>query len=576
MTFEYDSVRQRLMDSLKSKASWAEILFFSTNSRLVDSVSEAIAEFASYDEFLARNTRWDLASEKSALTSQARFMQYEPHRKIGSTGTIRFGLSAGFDVLPDDTIIIPKYSVFSNESGDTKFSTVSTQNMLTTDLFVDLKVIQGEPKTFSYIANGDVYEEISIASDSIENSLYEVIVNGETWTETSDINSLEKTEKKYKLENKLKFDGINIIFGNDIFGVKLQAGDSITFKYVETLGILGNILGVELVDTVESTIYDINSATIDGFCSNLDNLDGGQNEEDIEDIRTNGVNTFQAGDKAVSQKDYKIKLEQNEFIFKAAVWGAYEYNLDNNVDLWTYIPTEENFVNVSAFTSAGEQLSIQQQIDAIVSIKADKPPTDIVKFIDVNFIYLAFTIQAFAQDTSNTLSIIKTDIINSITTKYGVTSQEFRQPLYETDWKGLVNDVNGVTYHSSYVELVKFEVLNQAYLGDLNLDIYPISARSIHIYIRDNSILNDPYVLIAIDNGSGIFTPEAGYDLTGSSVNYTTGEGALNIVSGVTGDFSDKEIKTVYKPDAINTILNGRNQIFKVLETNVSAEYTVD
>lgn len=578
MQFDYDSVRQRLIDGLRSRASWSEILFFSTNSRLIDSVSEAIVELAEYDEYLTRNTRWDLATNKSALTSQAQFMQYDPHRKIGASGTIRVSTSETFDAGYDDlggtdNIIFPKYTVFSDEGGTIKFTSIATQIMSITDDYIDIDVIQGEPKTFTYNANGDVYEEISIESSIIENVLYEILVNSTAWDEINDLNAAGKEDKFYELENKLNFDGINIIFGNDIFGVKLQSGDSVEFKYLETLGLLGNILGSDIITTVESTIYDSNVSpnTVTIYCTNTGNLDGGDSEEDIEDIRTNGVNTFQAGDKAVAQKDYKVKLEESPYIFKATVWGAYEYNLDNNLDLWTYIPTEENLVHVSAFTALGEQLSTIQKNEVIAFIKEDKPPTDIIDFVDADFIYLAFHIQAFVEDTSKVLSVLKTEIIDGVTERYSLKNLEFNQPIYETDWKGYIKSIDGVKYHTSYLDLISYSDFNEAYLGDLNLDIYPIDTGTIKIYAKEGA---GSYIHIGTDDGAGNIVGEVGYTLTGSSINYATGEGVLNVISGLSGAYGDYTIKTYYKTDAINIELKTRNQIFKIEEiSDVTANF---
>jgi len=187
MNFSFDEVRERILNKLKSKASWSEILFFSTNSRLLDSVAEAISEFAVYDEYLTRNTKWDLATEKSSLVSQAQFMQYEPHRKIGSQGKILVSAGEDFNTLPAKNIAIPKYTVFS-DGQDIKFSTIQTVNLLTSDLNMEVDVVQGEPKTHVYNASGEEYEEISIESSTIENNIYELTVNGVPWTEIDDLN----------------------------------------------------------------------------------------------------------------------------------------------------------------------------------------------------------------------------------------------------------------------------------------------------------------------------------------------------------------------------------------------------
>lgn len=571
MQFDFDSVRQRLINSLREKASWAEILFFSTNSRLVDSFSEEIANIAAYLEFLAYNQKWTLATEKSALVTHAQFMQYDPHRKIGARGDIRVSSDENFDSTYSKVITIPKYSVFSN-GDELKFTSTQTENLLATDKYIDIPVVQGEPKTYTYIAQGNNYEEIQIENANIENSFYELFVNDILWTEVENLNASDEDDQHYELENQVDYSGINIIFGNNIFGKKLNEGDVVIFKYVETLGIEGNILTEGLIEVVESTIYDIDNDQVEMFCINLDNLDGGQDEEDIEDIRVNGLNAFQAGDKAVAYKDYISKIKENSFVGNAIVWGAYEYNLDNGYDLWDWIETQENLVNVSAFTPAGEQLTNSQRIDIIDSIKEDKPPTDIVKFYDTDFINLIFHIDAFVKDTSIVLSSLKQNIITGVQDRYDYNDLEFMQNLYETEWKGYINSINGVTYHNSSVEIAHFYSFSDAYIADIDLLIYPIKPETIKVYISNDG--GSSYTLIATDDGNETILGETGYDTSGSSVNYDTGSAVLAVNSGLTDYYDNYTIKVEYQNTDKNIILNQRNQIIKIYDvSDITAQY---
>ena len=52
MTFDFDSIYTRLENDLRSKASWADILFYSTNRRLLEVVAEGISQLASYYQLL--------------------------------------------------------------------------------------------------------------------------------------------------------------------------------------------------------------------------------------------------------------------------------------------------------------------------------------------------------------------------------------------------------------------------------------------------------------------------------------------------------------------------------------------
>ncbi len=576
MTFDTQSNIDYMMEKLRQKSSWANILEYSTNKRIIEVVAEMAAQLASYDEFLTRNTKWDLATEKSALISQSQFMQYDAYRKQGATGYIRISSDEDFSDTYSKIIEIPKYTVFS-DGDEIQFSTIQSENLLTTDNYLDIPVVQGEPKTYTYIAQGNDYEEISIENSNIENFYYELEVNGETWTETSDLNANDKDDKVYQLENTLNFDGIIITFGNNIFGKKLSQGDSINFKYIETLGIDGNISSADIVTTVESTIYDIDGDQVEMFCKNTDRLDGGKDEEDIEDIRTNGTDTFQAGDKAVAEKDYEVRLERESNILKAIVWGAYEYNIDNNYDLWNWIETQSNLVNVSAITPAGEQLTDSQKETVIENIKPDKPPTDILKFWDAEFIYLAWHIDIYADDRSYVLSEIKSNTITGISDRYSLENIEFNQNIYETEWKGYINTIDGVTFHTSYIEMIQYMTFSSEYAGSTTLHIYPIEPETVKLYIIDTTDSDDTYSYMGMDDGEGSFISASPYDLTGSSIDYETGALIVDVVAGLSEPYEDYKIKVYYQTSNNNLCPTARNQIFKIEEiTDVTAQYTTE
>ena len=74
--FDFDSVKKRLQDRLKAKTSWANILFFSTNERIIDIVAEEIAYSMQYDEMLTRESKWNLAQQITSIMSENQFFNY--------------------------------------------------------------------------------------------------------------------------------------------------------------------------------------------------------------------------------------------------------------------------------------------------------------------------------------------------------------------------------------------------------------------------------------------------------------------------------------------------------------------
>ena len=531
---------------------------------------------ATYNDYLTRETKWDLAMNISSLVTNSKFLGYDVARKVGATGDIRVSASSTFDDTPIKIVVIPKWSIFSN-GDDVSFCTTSANNILTTNNYIDIEVVQGIPQESSYTAVGAIYELIELDLSDIENTNYEIYRNGVLWAEVSDLNNSAATDKVYTLKNKPNLNGIEIQFGNDIFGKKLIVGDTILFKYVETLGIEGNIISSGIVDTVVSTIYDIDSDAIDIYCTNTSNLDGGQNEEDAETIRANGIDTFQAGDKIVSKTDYEIALKASSLVLNAVAWGAYEYNIINDNDPWTFLSSQENVVNVSAYTPAGEQLTTPQKATLSELLNPDKPPEDILTFSDVDFIYMAFNIASYVSSEEYALSAVKAAIIAAIQNEYDLTNKDFYEHIYDTVWKNIITDIDGVAYHDSYIELIQYDTFDSAYNSAITLSLYKIVASTVKVYLY-NTEGSGSYELIGTDDGEGEFTAETGYDLTGSIIDYETGALTLVVYSGLSEAYGDFSIKTYYRTidenDNDNLILKLINQIFKIEEiTAVTASY---
>lgn len=577
MLYDVDSIRNRLIQRLKSKTSFADFLEFSVNLRLIDSISEEIAELARYDDYNLTECKWDLAQNKSSLVAESKIRDYEPYRKKGAKGVVRFGVVPTFDAPPTKNVVIPKYTAMgSSTNSDIKVCTVSSEVLTTIDDYVDLNVIEGVPKSLTFYAVGLDFEEIEIDNEFIANDTYEVYVNDILWTEYDNIREAEDgTILAYEIENKLNLEGIYIKFGNNVNGKKLTIGDEIVFRFVETNGIAGNILAQNIIDTVDDTIYNIDTEKVTVYCSNLDRIDGGDDEESVESIRLNAPKTFQAGNRAVNIDDYIIFLKQSPYVKNATVWGEYEYNLDNGNPPGTYVPLEENVVHVAAFTPAGEQLTQLQKEEIIAYLSNYKSPTDIVQFEDVYFINLKFNVSAKVKDKSNVLSEVSNDIETALIDRYELDSMTFKEDIRNTVYDCLIQSVTGINYHNTYVEIFNEGVFSLAYQYNDVLQILGVKTNTIKVYVRDNSLPSPVFELIGTDNGVGSIVGEVGYNLIGSTINYSTGEFFLIVNSGISGAYTNFDIKVYYQNDDANQdiVLNKRNQIARYRESDIGVAY---
>jgi len=575
--FDATSIKNRLIERLKAKTSWSDILFYSANLRLIDIFAEELAYDAQYDEILTIEGKWSIAQQISSLLAETQFFNYYPFRKKGSSGYVKVSTSETFNTIYALNIDLPKFTIFSN--GSLSFVASESFALLNNEASTLIPVVQGSPKTETFIALGNTYETIQIINSSIENTIIDVYVNGTIWSPLKNIReSSGGNELIYEIRNLNDFSGISIKFGNDNFGKKLVKGDVVLVKYLETAGELGNIESANNITTVESTILDSNGNEVTLYCTNDSPIIGGSSYEDIESIRAKAPKTYQTGDRAISKEDYKSILENFSFIKKGTCWGEAETNDDLGNLPGTFLPSEENVVHLSVVTTSDGQISTTQEATIRDALNDKKPPTDIVVFEPVNFIYLNFIVHAFISNKKYILSYVKNSISANLASNYSIDSLDFKKPIRYSDYTSLIDSTNGVDYHETTIQFYKFEKFNTAYTADIIIKMENITPGSFQVWYKDTTMIS-AYLPLAHDvqtlpgDRVGTIVAESGFTILTSSINYNTGIGNLIVTSGLTASDANYSLKIVYRVDSSSIIPTKRYQIISYGSSDITASY---
>ncbi len=616
--FSFDNIKTRILTNLRKQVDWAQILPTSTNVYLINAFAEELEGFAYYLEKTARNNRWKYSKSLRSMVGQSQLYNgYEPHRKIGANGKLRVSgyadafpslwlkyitysednliqydgrvykcLASNINSIPTNsgntdwvripttyfkTISIPKWTTFSTNDG-LVYSCYEASSLAPTDDWVEISIVQGIPKSVSFTLVGDPFEEIHFNIDNIDKNTHEFYVNGEKFTVIKDILDAKSNEKKYQIVNKTDFSGVIVILGNKDNGYQSTVGDQYEFRYVETLGAQGNISSEGMIRQVNSTVLDVDGNIVNTIsCYNSDEISGGKNYETIEEIRVNAPRALHASDNLLSKLDYEVALERDfSFISKSVVWGAIESNEDNGNALWEFIPSTENLIKFSAFTpgTIPLQLNDSQKIEIINQFKDKKSSRDIIQFVDVEFVGFQFNITAYLNDTSILFSEMSRTIRERFIDIYSIDQFDFKENLYESAYKAEIQKIEGIQSHTSFIEFyenVPFSV------GDLDslvpyqaagfFKLPEIDKETVKIYYRNILDVNSTWILIGKDNGQSTFTAEPGFDLTGSTINYTDGSFSIVESSGISGVYGALELLIVSQPLKSDLILSKRNQI---------------
>lgn len=561
MKFDYDSVLARLKARVLSKLDGENLLLFSTNSAFLEAAAEEFADANLYDEFLTREAVWETAQGYNSIMKQVSFYDYKPHRKVGSTGYIRVSSSKTFDGSWGTNITIPKFTQMSG--GGLTFLSKESTYLAANANYVDIPVIQGEKTEKTIEITSTAYPELRYASiaikdPDIENSLYSVKVNGILWTEVDSIRLATSNEDLYyTLQTLSDFSGVEITFGNGVFGKKLEYGDIVTFEYLQTKGEDGNALSGGIITSVDTALKDESGTDVELFCNNLDALVGGSDYESVESIRSTAPLSFQTGNRAISSSDYATLIKQTNLVDKVQVWGEKEINEDAGNKPGTYVEVSENLIYITGITidpETGIGLPLSESSKSLIreALNDKKGTTDILQFVDTQVVYVTFESEVYISNTKYSSEQVIGNVHNALASEYSLSEAAYKKNLYFSDYYKIIDAAEGVDHHRTTLSFSEFFKFSSAYLVSMNINLANIMPGTVKLYIRDTAA-DGEWSQLGHDNGSGILVgdqidpsdPSQGsYDLNSATISYTDGAiGDIIITYGLNQPFSNYEIR---------------------------------
>ena len=585
IAFDYESIKNRVLQNLSAQSEWASFLDYGVIDNVISSVVNEMSYQIQYAEYNTVENFWNMARNRSSLLQMSPMHGYIVPRKQASKGTLKISTSSTFDSPYPKTINIPKFFQFSG-NGIYVCSENNTR-LNPTENYVEVSCVQGEVKEVSFLAEGVQYEEKIILDDSIDNSFFVLTVNDIEWTNTESLFLCKSTDQCYQIRTLPNLSGITIKFGNNVFGKKLNKNDVVKFKYISTKGTNGNIYTSDVITNVESQAFDSSGYSVKLYCTNTTSFIGGKDYPSIEEIREVSPNVYQTGDRASSRLDYMTILQKMSDLSKISVWGAYETLIDNNEDPWGFIPAEQNVVHLALlFGEEYQSLDDLEQIDPeyarlkktkiIESLHDVNDPTDLISFEPTNKIPMVFHINGTITSSVYTTAEVSNNIKSNLSNAYGIKNMGFGESVYDSDYVRLIDETDGVKNHLSYIELYKDSIkLSSKYYCDFDLPIYPISWDTVKVYVKNTTVENSEYELMATcdSNGNIVGAENTSYVTTNSTLDLNSGKGALNITNGLTDDYHNYSFKIEYQYFEKNLKNSSRSNVLYYDNAIINLEY---
>jgi hypothetical protein len=326
---DFNQIKTTLKDYLRSNSNFTDYDFEGSNLSTILDLLAYNTYITSYNANMVANEVFiDSATLRENVVALARNIGYVPRSRKASTATISFFVDCSDPVVfpnPPSSLTLKKGPIASTigSFGNQSFIfsilediTVPVFNNIAN--FENIKIYEGTRLTSSFTFNSNNPNQRFILSNSgIDTDLISVKVRNNQESTSSVKYNLQDSLFEINSESKVFFiqeienERYEIIFGDGIFGKKLEEGNLIEIAYITSNGDSAN--GVSQFTFAGSIVYNRNSIeyTVTSGISLLTTglvSSGGENIESIESIKKYAPRIYASQNRALTANDYETLI----------------------------------------------------------------------------------------------------------------------------------------------------------------------------------------------------------------------------------------------------------------------------
>jgi hypothetical protein len=317
---DFDQIKVSLKEYLRSNSNFTDYDFEGSNLSTIIDLLAYNTYISSYNaNFVSNEVFIDSATLRENVVSLARNIGYVPRSRTAAKANISFFVDTSTFSTNPLTLTLKKGTVCLSSStfGDTNFSfaikgdvTVPVVNGIA--LFDDIEVYEGSLITANFTVNSNnPNQKYILENSSIDTSTISVLVRN---TESSSVSRnfvfsdsiLNVTsESRVFFIQEIEDQRYELIFGDGIFGKKLDNLNYIDVSYIITSGESGNGVsdfkfGGRIVDNNGRVVTDGISLVTTNVASR-----SGKEIESVESIKKYAPRIYAAQNRAVTANDYE-------------------------------------------------------------------------------------------------------------------------------------------------------------------------------------------------------------------------------------------------------------------------------
>ena len=320
---DFDQIKTTLKDYLRSNSNFTDYDFEGSNLSTILDVLAYNTYITSYNANMVANEVFiDSATLRENVVSLARNIGYVPRSKKSATATISFFVDTN-NINPSPTSLTLKKGPVASSLGSFGnqsfiFSILEDITVPVVDnlaFFDDIKIYEGVRLTSSFtFSSNNPNQRFILPNIGIDTDLISVSVRNNEQSTISvryilqdSLFDITKDSNVFFLQ-EIENERYELIFGDGIFGRKLEEGNAIDVGYITSNGDSAN--GISQFNFVGSLVYNRNSVeypVTSGISLVTTGLisSGGENIESVESIRKYAPRIYSSQNRALTSNDYE-------------------------------------------------------------------------------------------------------------------------------------------------------------------------------------------------------------------------------------------------------------------------------
>ena len=426
---DFDQIKTSIKYYIRANSDFTDFDFEGSNfSVLIDTLAYNTYITAFNSNMIVNESFLDSATVRENLVSLARNIGYVPRSRSSAQATVSFDFTTSGNT---PTITLQAGLVCVGSANDTSYvfsipesiTTTTTQTfdangnvVSSTGSFNNIVVYQGSYLTKTFTVDGSLDQRFLLENSFIDTSTIKVFVKGaadtglgKEYRKVDNILNITDISETYLIQ-EITDERYELLFGDGVFGKKLENEAVITVSYIVTDGAEGN--GPALFSFAGSVVSSSNQISLPSTTPTITTVSAaanGGNIESIDSIKYFAPRLYSSQYRAVTARDYESVIQQ---IYpnteSVSVVGGEELD-----------PPEFGTVFITIKPKNGEFVSDFDKQSILSNLKGYTLAGINQKILDLKLLYVELdSFVYYDQSKVTTVSELKTNIINGLLT-YG-------------------------------------------------------------------------------------------------------------------------------------------------------------